>query len=140
MDTLEALKTQLERTGEVTFIIPVAPVTKKNHSQIIRNRKTGKRMVIPSKQYTAYLEAVREYIPALGIDSRVNVKAVFYLKARYKADLTNLCQALHDVMVACGCVADDNCRIIASMDGTEAGWDKENPRTEVTITKKETKE
>ena len=36
----------------IAFTIPVAPVTKKNHQQIISIK--GKPMVIPSKQYRQY--------------------------------------------------------------------------------------
>lgn len=116
------------------FTILTAPVTKKNHGQIIFNRKTGKRGFIPSKAYRNYLAQAREYIPESHIKKPVNVKAVFYMKTRRRVDLTNLCEALHDVMCECGCIDDDNCRIIVSMDGSRVDYDKENPRTEVEIT------
>ena len=45
-------------------------------------------------------------------------------------------QAIQDVLVEAGILADDNRNIVASVDGSEVLHDKANPRTEVTITKK----
>ena len=50
-------------------------------------------------------------------------------------DLTNLHEALHDILVKYHVIADDNCKIIVSTDGSRVLYDRENPRTEVTITK-----
>ena len=50
-------------------------------------------------------------------------------------DLVNLEEALCDLLVAYGVIEDDNCRIVASMDGSRVSYDKDNPRTEVEITK-----
>lgn len=115
------------------FTINVAPTTKKNHGRIIFNKKTKKRRFIPSEAYEEYLKKARPFIPKLHIDAPVNIKAVFYMKARYKVDLTNLNEALHDVLVSCGCIEDDNCRIVVSTDGSRVDYDRENPRTEVEI-------
>ena len=38
----------------LNFTIPLKPVTKKNSSQIITNKATGRPMVIPSKAYRQY--------------------------------------------------------------------------------------
>lgn len=48
----------------------------------------------------------------------------------------NLEQALLDVMVKYGVLIDDNCKVVQSMDGSYVDYDKENPRTEVTIWEK----
>lgn len=138
----------------IEFTIPVCPVTKKNHSQIIAKtgRHTGKGQVIyvkgkngasipvtlyivPSPQYQKYERACKKYIPAENIDYPVNVKAVFYMETRRAVDITNLHQALHDILKKYGCVKDDNCNFIYSTDGSYVAYDKQNPRTEVTITK-----
>ena len=70
---------------------------------------------------------------SIGIDYPVNVKALYYMPTRRRVDLCNLHEALCDVLVKFGVVQDDNCKIIASMDGSRVLYDKENPRTEVYI-------
>ena len=42
------------------------------------------------------------------------------------------------MLVKYGVIEDDNSRIIVSMDGSRVRYDKENPRTEVTIEMVET--
>ena len=65
----------------------------------------------------------------------MNIRALYFMPARRKVDITNLESALMDVLVKYGVIADDNCRIVVSTDGSRVMYDKENPRTEVTITK-----
>ena len=48
-------------------------------------------------------------------------------------DLVNLEQAICDILVHYGVLADDSYNIIARMDGSEVLIDKERPRTEVRI-------
>ena len=71
---------------------------------------------------------------SLGIDQPVNVAAKFYMPTRRRVDLTNLNEALHDILVNYGILTDDNAKIIVSTDGSRVYWDKDNPRTEVIIT------
>lgn len=127
-------------TGYYHFTIPVPPRTKKNHGQIIKvpvTLKNGKKSYrysyISSKQYLAYSEAARYFIPTLKIDEPVNVKALYYMPTRRTVDLINLHEALHDIMVENNCIKNDDSRIIVSTDGSRVLYDKENPRTEVYI-------
>ena len=113
--------------------IPLNPVTKKNSQQIIR---AGNRaMVIPSKAYKQYLDDCRKIVraPDVPIDYPVNVKALYYMKTRRRVDISNLHSGLHDVLVALGIVEDDHSGIIAATDGSRVLYDKENPRTEITV-------
>ena len=71
----------------------------------------------------------------MHIDYPINLKAVYYRKTKHRVDLINLHGALHDILIKCGCILDDNCNIIVSTDGSRVYYDKDNPRTEVTITK-----
>jgi Holliday junction resolvase RusA-like endonuclease len=121
----------------MVIIIPIAPITKKNHQQIFRNQKTGKPFVTPSPQYKQYLEDCRYFLkyPKKPIDYKVNVKAIYYMPTHRQVDLINLHEALHDALVHYGIVKDDNSNIIHSTDGSYVDYDKENPRTEVEITK-----
>lgn len=119
--------------NEIKFTIPLNPVTKKNSQQIIL--VCGKPRIIPSKKYKEY---ERDCIPFLThvehVTGRVNVKAVYFMRTRRRVDLINLHEALHDILVKAGVLEDDNCKIIYSTDGSYVDYDKENPRTEVTIT------
>ena len=124
-----------EELALIAFTIPLAPVSKKNHSQIIWSN--GKPRLIPSKAYLQYSRDCRKILrpPAFcPITGQVNVKAVFYMKTRRRVDLVNLLQALCDVLVECGYIEDDNSKIIVSVDGSRVGYDKNRPRTEVIIT------
>ena len=113
------------------FVIPIEPRTKKNSQQIII---AGNRpMIIPSKPYKEFEEAALWYIEKIGIDYPVNVKAHFYMKTKRRVDLTNLLEALDDVLVKGGMLIDDNYKIIASHDGSRVFFDKDNPRIEVEI-------
>lgn len=118
---------------EVRFTIPLNPVTKKNSQQIIL--VGGRPRIIPSKKNKEY---ERECIPFLThvepVTGRLNVKAVYFMRTRRRVDLINLHEALHDILVKAGVLEDDNCKIIYSTDGSYVDYDKENPRTEVTIT------
>lgn len=117
------------------FTIPLAPVTKKNSQRIVINRKTGRPMIMPSKQYKDYEREAALFIPrGVYIDKPVNVKCLFYMPTRRKCDLTNLLEAIDDILVKAGLLADDNYTIIASHDGSRVYYDKDNPRTEVIIT------
>lgn len=125
---------------EASFIIPIAPVTKKNHGRIVMCGRYPK--LLPSEAYERYTKAAIPFLKAtfrdIGcIDFPVNLKCVFYLDKRRKGDLAGYLQAVQDLLVEVGILADDNRNIVASVDGSAVLYDKENPRTEVTVTKKE---
>lgn len=121
---------------EIKIILRTPPRTKKNSSQIIFNKKTGKQMVIPSQQYKEYEQACLWQIrkPSVAIDFPVNVKCVYFMPTRRKVDLCNLIEATMDILVRAGVLNDDNSEIAVSHDGSRVFYDKENPRAEITIT------
>lgn len=115
------------------FTVQIEPRTKKNHAQIFK-KKDGTPFVAPSKQFKEYQDNCGWFVPKnLNIDYPVNVKCLFYMKTRRKCDLTNLLEAIDDVMVHYGTISDDNYTVIAAHDGSRVFYDKENPRTEVFI-------
>lgn len=117
------------------FTIPIAPVTKKNSMQV--SFRGGKPNVRQSKSYLQYESDCLKLITGqyrLHIEKPVNVKATYFMPTRRRVDLVNLHSALHDVLVKAGVLADDNCKIIVSTDGSRVGYDKMHPRTEVEIT------
>lgn len=124
---------------ECKFTIDLKPITKKNSQRIVKNPKTGRPKIIQSAAYTKYEKQCKPYMPHIAtIDRKVNVKAVYYMPNNRKVDLTNLHEALHDILVHYKVLADDNYKIIVSTDGSYVDVDKWHPRTEVTITDLET--
>ena len=124
----------------IQFTIPGRPVTKKNSSRIVTNKATGKPFILPSEQFKEYQDAAGWHIPYKHkfIKDRINLKCVYYMPTRRKVDLANLLSATCDILVHYGAIEDDNCEIVASHDGSEVKYDKDNPRVEITITEKET--
>lgn len=119
----------------MNIIIPITPITKKTHQQIIR--VNGRPMVIPSKQYKQFEKACEEWLRPyshLNIDYPVNLSCRYYMPTRRRVDLVNLAEATCDILVKYGVLKDDNSNIVASMDGSRVFYDKENPRTCIDIT------
>lgn len=120
----------------LSFTIPLAPITKKNSQQIIFNNRTKRPMIIPSARYRQYEKDAGSFLRGKFscIQDPVNVQAIYYMPTKRVVDLTNLHEALHDILTHYDVVADDNSRIVVSTDGSRVRYDKENPRTEVLIT------
>ena len=119
----------------LNFTLEVVPHSKKNSSQICR-LKNGKTLLLPSKLYKKFENECWDLIQEdlkLHINKPVNIKAHFYCKTRRKIDLTNLLEALDDMLVKSGVLEDDNRNIIAGHDGSRVYWDKERPRIEIWI-------
>lgn len=119
----------------VRFTVPIAPVTKKNSQRIAV--RGGRPIILPSEKYKEYESIALWYIPKRGeaIDFPVNVKCIFYMPSNRLCDLTNHLESIDDVMVKAGLLKDDNYKIIVSHDGSRVFVDKDNPRTEVEITR-----
>jgi Holliday junction resolvase RusA-like endonuclease len=120
----------------IHITIPIAPVTKKNSQRIVSCGNYHK--ILPSKQYVQYEKDCKPFLKAVNIDYPINIKALYYMPTHRRVDLVNLHEALCDVLVKYGVIADDNSKIVASMDGSRVLYDKNNPRTEVYIEKVET--
>lgn len=119
----------------LSFTIPLAPISKKNSQQIMINQQSGKPFIMPSKQFKQYEETALWFIPRVStIDVAVNVKCLFYMPTLRRVDLTNLLEAIDDILVKARLLADDNFTVIESHDGSRVLYDKEKPRTEVYIT------
>ena len=117
------------------FTVPLPPITKKNSQRIVM--RGNKPCILPSEKYREYESIAVWYIPRVGdpIDFPVNVKFIFYMPNNRLCDLTNHLESIDDVMVKAGLLKDDNYKIIVSHDGSRVLVDKDNPRTEVEITK-----
>lgn len=123
--------------GEMKLVIKGCPITKKNSQRILFNKKTNRTFIAPSKAYEDYEESalwqLKNQYRGEPISSPVNVKCVYYMENRRRTDITNLMNSSHDILVEAGILADDNYKIVASVDGSRVYYDKENPRVEIEI-------
>lgn len=134
--------------NEIHYTIPLPPVTKKNHGQIIylgakcaKCHRGMKAIMLPSKPYKEYEKSIKPYANELlticgTIDYPINLECKFYQKERRLSDLAGHLQAIQDLLVHYKVLADDNRNIVASTDGSEVLYDKAYPRTEIIITPK----
>lgn len=119
----------------INFVIDVIPRTKKNSNRIV---KIGnKRKVISSKQYEEFekecIYKLDNKLKQLCIDKPINIRAVFYMDTKRRVDITNLLNALDDMLVKAGVIKDDNRNIVASHDGSLVLYDKARPRIVIEI-------
>lgn len=124
--------------AEICYTISLPPITKKNSQQIMTNKKTGRPFIMPSSQYKKYEREAARFLtprPPRPIECSLNIKCLFYLPTRRRTDLTNLLEAVDDLLVAEGIIADDHYGIVTAHDGSRCHYDKTNPRTEITITR-----
>lgn len=124
--------------AEIKYTIKIPPITKKNSQQIMTNKKTGRPFIMPSAKYKQYEREAQWFLkpaPPRPIECSLNIKCLFYLPTRRRTDLTNLLEAVDDVLVRAGIIQDDHSGIVTAHDGSRVLYDKDNPRTEITITR-----
>lgn len=124
--------------------IPMEPRTKKNSMKIAgrgnRCPVCGKHQLQYIRQGDAHDAYARKAVyflrprPETPIGGPVNVRCLFYMGTRRKVDLTNLLEAVDDLLVQAGILADDNSLVIVSHDGSRVLYDHATPRTEIEIT------
>lgn len=106
--------------------IPLLCRSKKNSQEIYVNKRTNKRFVTQSDLYKQFEKDCFYFMPRLEkpIDRPVNLKCTFIVPDRRKRDLTNLENAIADILVKYGVLADDNYKIIQSWDGSRIIYEK----------------
>lgn len=122
------------------IIIYLPPITKKNSQQIFVNGRTGKRFVAPSQKFKEYQNNAGFFIKRAGVYSGgfpANVKCLFYMPTKRRVDLVNLLESIDDVLTHYGIMPDDSAQYIGGHDQSRVLYDKENPRTEITISELE---
>lgn len=124
------------------FTIYGNPITKKNTPRIVTKKlPNGKSIpfILPSEAYVKYEKDAKQYIPKIDtINYPIILKCNYFMETKRKCDLVNLLQASCDVLVKYKVLEDDNYTIISSFDGSSVDYDKDNPRVEIEIIKKET--
>lgn len=108
------------------IIIPLLCRSKKNSQQILINSKTKRPFISQSKIYKEFEQNCGYYLNKykLNIDYPVNIKCTFIVSDKRKRDLTNLENAIADILVKYNVLADDNYNIIQSWDGSRIIYKK----------------
>ena len=119
--------------------IPLLCRSKKNSQQIFVNKRTNKRFVTQSDLYKQFENDCFYFLPRLKepINRPVNLKCTFYVDTRRKRDLVNLLNAIQDILVKYGVIADDNSDIVVGVDGSRVIYRKNEPATIIEITEYE---
>ena len=131
--------------AEIRYVIKGDPRTKKNHQMIAGAgkrcpvcKKHEKQWIRQGASHDEYTELAQWQLrprPPRPIDCPVNVKCLFYMKTRRRVDGLNLLATIDDLLVNCEILQDDNSNIVVAHDGSRVLYDKDNPRTEITITR-----
>lgn len=113
--------------------IPLLARPKKNNQQILRNSRTGKYFISQSETYKNFERECGYFLLKYknnDIIPPVNIKCLFYVSDKRKRDLTNLENAIADILVHYEVLEDDNYNIIQSWDGSRIIY---RPKTEPEI-------
>ena len=126
-------------------VIPLPPRTKKNHQEIAGSgalcpvcKKPEKQWIKQSAAHDEYAEKAGWHLrpkPRSPIEFPINIRYLFFLDADRVVDDLNLAACADDLLVKYGIIKDDNRRIVKGHDGTRSFVDRENPRTEIYITR-----
>jgi Holliday junction resolvase RusA-like endonuclease len=115
--------------------IPLLCRSKKNSQEIRYNRRTGKPFVSQSELYKQFEKDCAYFMPKLKepINKPVNLKCTFIVPDRRKRDLTNLENAIADILVKYRVLEDDNYNILAGWDGSRIIYQKGVEKTIIEI-------
>lgn len=116
--------------------IPLLCRSKKNSEEICINRKTGKRFIKQSELYLAFERDCAYFLKkyARHITTPINLKCLFYVPNKRKRDLTNLLNAMQDILIKYDVIADDNYNIVAGVDGSRIIYEKDKELIVIDIT------
>lgn len=126
------MKNSLNQSNKILeIIIPLKAIPKKNSQRIIVNPRTHKPMIIQSKLYKEFERDCGYYLNKYkkNINTPVNIKATFYVPDKRKRDLTNLENAIADILVKYKVIADDNYNVIQGWDGSRIIYEKGREET-----------
>lgn len=117
--------------------IPLMCRSKKNSQRILVNKRTGKLFIGQSEIYANFERECGKFLIKYknNITYPVNLKCIFYVPNKRKRDLTNLENAIADILVKYKVLQDDNYNIIQSWDGSRIVYEKGREETIIEITK-----
>lgn len=119
--------------------IPLLCRSKKNSQQIIWNKNTKRPMIVQSQIYQNFERDCAIFVKKYQgnkITCPVNLKCLFFVSDKRKRDLTNLENAIADILVKYEILEDDNYNIIKSWDGSRIIYrPKQDPEIIIEITK-----
>lgn len=124
----------------IVYVIYGHPYVKKSNMKLVRR---GKKLVrIPTLNYQEWAKEAHKQIdkhmnPATPIDYPINLQCHFYVRTYGVVDLSALYEGIQDELVKKNILADDNFKIVASHDGSRVFVDPDNPRMEITITRRD---
>jgi Holliday junction resolvase RusA-like endonuclease len=109
------------------------PRSKKNSKRIIVCK--GRPMIIQSELYKQYERECAVFLPKLEnpISSPINLKCTFIVPDKRKRDLTNLLNAIQDILVKYKILEDDNYNIVNTTDGSQIIYEKNVAKTIIEI-------
>lgn len=115
------------------ILIPLLCRPKKNSQEIIRNG--NKSFLVQSKRYYQFERDCGYFLAKYRrhIDYPINLKCLFYVPDRRRRDLTNLLNAIQDILVKYDVLADDNSNIVAGVDGSRVIFEKDREETIIEI-------
>ena len=115
------------------IIIPLKTPSKKNSQQLVF--VSGKPRIIQSNNYLQFERDCAYFLKryAKHIEYPVNLKCTFYVPDKRKRDLTNLLNAIQDVLVKYDVIADDNYKIVVGVDGSRIIYEKGREETIIDI-------
>lgn len=113
--------------------LPLKTTPKKNNERVVYVK--GRPLIIQSKNYLHFEKLCSYYLKdyKCNIDYAINLKCSFYVPDRRKRDLTNLLNAIQDVLVKYKVLADDNYNIVQSVDGSRIIYKKGVEKTIIEI-------
>lgn len=113
--------------------IPLLCRSKKNSQQMAFNSRP---VLLQSKLYRQFEKDCAPFLMRyrLHIDYPITLKCTFIVPDRRRRDMTNLLNAIQDILVKYDVLADDNSEIVASLDGTRVIYEKGKEETIVEIT------
>lgn len=130
-----------------SYIIPLDTRTKKNHMTIAGTgprcpvcKKFKRQFVRQGHANTAYTVQAAHYLnpkPPKPLAGPLWLQYHVYMQTRRRVDDLNLYASLDDLLVKEEIIKDDNITVIRCRDGSFVGYDKQYPRAEILIYRKE---
>lgn len=127
--------------SKLEFVYHGIIYSKKNSKQIIRNSRTGRPMLISSKQAQQMERDIVTQLSAQNarkplktpLDCECRVSTTIYQPDRRRRDLDNQATSLLDGLVDAAILLDDKNSIVTEIRVKNGGVDKADPRAEIEV-------